>query len=108
MIPGEERLAAAPTHQENLFEPAAVAVVAGDQEMGGNKHAIFKGPVLVTVCHLHVDVLQAKAVEEDERVIRVRQSRLAECTPLRLNSAGGSVRPEGLLFGMLLVRHVST
>src|SRR5207249_2530608 len=41
-------------------------------------HAVFKGPVLATLTDLHVDVLQAQAVEEDEGGVGTAHARAAK------------------------------
>src|SRR5262245_37980755 len=77
VVPGEKWLAASRRDQEDFFEPTAVPLVAWYLQMRRDDHAIFDGPVLVAVAQLHVDMLQAEAVEEDESVVGARHTRLA-------------------------------
>ena len=51
------------------------AMKTGNLEVRGDHHAVFECPVLVAVGDLHINMLQAEAVEKNECVIRIGQSR---------------------------------
>src|SRR6516225_9794667 len=54
VAPGEERIPPGPRDQVDLLQPAPVAIVAGDFDVGRHDHPLLEAPVLAAGRQLHV------------------------------------------------------